>query len=107
MPLVIVAGGLRLRALNKQPAEFPGSGIGPPPPTTGWNCMLDGPIPLGAEVHWQSPKREFRGRVRYCVYREIGYFAGVEFRRSSKWSRKDFKPQHLLDLEQLMAHAKR
>jgi hypothetical protein len=45
--------------------------------------------------------------VRYCVYREIGYFAGVEFEPQSKWSRKTYKPQHLLDLQQLVGAAKK
>jgi hypothetical protein len=40
--------------------------------------------------------------VRYCVYREIGYFVGIELEASSKWSRKQFEPQHLLDLEELV-----
>jgi hypothetical protein len=63
-------------------------------------------VPLAVEVHWHSPKKEFRGTVRYCEYQEIGYFVGVEFEPGSKWSRKTFKPQHLLDLERLMAGAK-
>ena len=61
------------------------------------------PVPLGVALHWHSPKKEFCGTVRYCVYREIGYFVGVRFDASSKWSRKAYRPQHLLDLEKLMA----
>jgi len=34
---------------------------------------------LGVLVHWRSPKKEFSGLVRYCVYREIGLLLGVEF----------------------------
>ena len=71
-------------------------------------CLqLETPVPPGAEVQWHSPKQDFSGRVRYCVYREIGYFAGVEFQLSSKWSKKTFKPQHLLDLKRLVAHGKK
>ena len=69
--------------------------------------QLEGPVPLGSEVRWNSPKREFSGWVRYCVYREIGYFIGVEFQQSSKWSRKEFRPQHLLDLKRLVAHSRK
>ena len=70
-------------------------------------CLqLDSAVPIGAEVHWKSPRQEFAGVVRYCVYREIGYFVGVEFSPSSKWSKKMFKPQHLLDLQQLAQHSK-
>lgn len=69
-------------------------------------CLqTEAPIPVGAQVYWRSPKKEFRGTVRYCEYQEIGYFVGVEFDTGSKWSRKVFKPQHLLDLEKLRARA--
>jgi hypothetical protein len=64
-------------------------------------------VPLAAEVHWRSPKQAFSGFVRYCVYREIGYFLGVEFEPSFKWSKKEFKPQHLLDLKRLVTQTKR
>jgi len=64
-------------------------------------------VPLGVEVHWASPKQKFTGYVRYCVYREIGYFVGVEFNSGSKWSKRAYKPQHLLDLERLMANARK
>jgi hypothetical protein len=64
--------------------------------------QLDTPVPESVEVHWCSPKQEFSGVVRYCVFREIGYFVGVELAQSSKWSRKAFRPQHLLDLKKLV-----
>lgn len=71
-------------------------------------CLqLEMALPLGVEVHWNSPRQELSGTVRYCVYREIGYFAGVEFDPSSKWSKKTFRPKHLLDLKHLMEHAKK
>jgi len=65
------------------------------------------PVPVGVSVDWRSPKAEFKGTVRYCKYREIGYFLGVEFDGASKWSRKSFRPQHLLDLKRLMAAARK
>lgn len=42
------------------------------------------------------------GHVRYCVFREIGYFLGVEFDNGSRWSQKQYKPQHLLDPRRLV-----
>jgi len=70
-------------------------------------CLqLEIPVPLGTEIYWECPKQEFKGYVRYCVYREIGYFVGVEFTAPSKWSKKVYKPQHLLDLQKLLEHAK-
>jgi hypothetical protein len=59
------------------------------------------PVPAGAVVEWHSPKLEFRGTVRYCKYREIGYFAGVEFIASSKWSKSAYRPRHLFDPRRL------
>jgi hypothetical protein len=71
-------------------------------------CLqLETGVPLGVEIHWECPKQAFCGHVQYCVYREIGYFVGVEFDSKSKWSKKAYRPQHLLDLQRLMERAKR
>ena len=64
-------------------------------------------VPLGVNLHWGGAKHEFVGQVRYCVYREVGYFVGVEFEASSKWSKKAYRPLHLLDLQQLVENAKK
>jgi len=70
-------------------------------------CLqLENAVPLETEVKWDCPKKSFAGVVRYCVYREIGYFVGVEFSQC-RWSKKEYKPQHLLDLEGLVAKTKR
>ena len=66
-------------------------------------CLqLEVEAPVGSEICWRSPKQEFRGRVRYCEYRETGYFVGVQFAAGSRWSRSSYEPQHLLDMEELM-----
>ena len=39
--------------------------------------------------------------VKYCNYREIGYYVGVEFRDSFRWSADRLMPQHLLDLKRM------
>ena len=70
--------------------------------TSGACLQLERPVSLGVEMRWVSPHQEFRGNVRYCVYREIGYFVGVEFQHSSRWSKKTFTPQHLLDPQTLV-----
>jgi hypothetical protein len=59
-------------------------------------------VPLGVTMRVACPKHEFVGEVRYCVYREIGYFVGVQFEPQSHWSKKAYKPRHLLDLQQLI-----
>ena len=43
------------------------------------------------------------GRVRYCVYREIGYFLGIQFHADCKWSQQKFEPLHLFDPRRLTA----
>lgn len=58
-------------------------------------------VPPGVRMRFVCPKHEFVGEVRYCSYQEIGYFVGVQLEPQSHWSRRAFKPQHLLDLQEL------
>jgi len=67
--------------------------------------QLDAPLPVSTSVRIKHPKGELNGNVRYCVYRDIGYFVGLQFEPDSKWSRRDFQPQHLLDLHRLLGRA--
>jgi len=62
-------------------------------------------VPVGVEIHWKCPQHEFAGRVAYCVYREIGYFVGVEFAPGIRWSQTAYEPEHLLDVNQLLEAA--
>jgi hypothetical protein len=69
-------------------------------------CLqLDAPIPLQTTIRISYPKGELQGTVRYCVFREIGYFLGVEFDPGCRWSQRQFKPQHLLDPRRLVSRA--
>ena len=66
-------------------------------------CLqLENPIPLQTMVYITYPKGELLGKVRYCVYREIGYFLGVEFEPGCRWSQRQFRPQHMLDPRRLV-----
>ena len=65
--------------------------------------QIEGPIPQNTLVKICLPKGELQGSVRYCVYRDIGYFVGLQFEADSKWSRKQFQPQHMLDMPRLLA----
>ena len=67
--------------------------------------QVDKPIPLQTTLRISYPKGELQGRVCYCVYREIGYFLGVEFEPGFRWSLRQFRPQHLLDPRRLVAKA--
>ena len=67
--------------------------------------QVDQPIPLETTVQIRYPKGELKGRVCYCVYREIGYFLGLEFDPGCRWSIRAFRPQHLLDPRRLVNRA--
>jgi hypothetical protein len=65
-------------------------------------CLqLDEQVPLGTRITINYPKGEFTGTVRYCQFREIGYFIGIQFEPGSKWSSRVYKPLHLLDPRKL------
>ena len=65
-------------------------------------CLqLEVPIPLHQSIRITFPTGQFSGEVRYCVYRHIGYFIGVQFVPESRWSQRRFKPQHLFDPRRL------
>ena len=69
-------------------------------------CLqLEKELPLGTEIVMEVGKLRLTGTIRYCVYREIGYFLGVEFAPDSQWSQDKFEPKHLLDLEKLVKRA--
>ena len=65
-------------------------------------CLqIEAPLPPGARVEWSAQHQEFRGVVRYCIYREIGYFAGIEFSAATRWSKTAYQPRHLFDPRRL------
>jgi hypothetical protein len=65
--------------------------------------QLEVPIPNNTIVKIIHPKGWLQGSVKYCVYRDIGYFVGLQFEPDSKWSRKAFQPQHMLDMPRLLS----
>ncbi|MBM3784664.1 MAG: hypothetical protein FJW30_09915 [Acidobacteria bacterium] len=65
-------------------------------------CLqLEDELPLRVTVDVKVGKTEYRGVVRYCVYRDFGYFAGIEFGPGTKWNARAFKPMHLFDPRRL------
>ena len=72
---------------------------------TGACLQFDQPIPLQTDVRITYPKGELLGKVRYCVYREIGYFLGIEFEPGCRWSARHFRPQHMLDPRRLVVRS--
>jgi hypothetical protein len=69
--------------------------------SSGACLQMEIPIAAGTAVKIKHGKGLLAGRIRYCVFREIGYFVGVEFEGGEKWSQKQFRPMHLLDPRRL------
>src|SRR5579862_8563933 len=71
-------------------------------------CLqLEFELALGTEVVLTRGSVRMAGIVRYCLYREIGYFTGVEFDAGSEWSVSNFRPDHMLDLEELVLRSEK
>ena len=71
-------------------------------------CLqVENPIPDGTAISMRYGNGQFSGSVRYCLNEGMGYFLGIQFAEGCRWSRKNFKPQHLLDLKQLVKSAAR
>ena len=64
---------------------------------SGASIQLEQEIAAGSRIRLQLGRHRFGGQVRYCIYREIGWFAGIRFDAGKKWSRELYEPQHLLD----------
>jgi len=71
-------------------------------------CLqMENAIPLRSKVRVTHGNTFLEGEVRYCVYREIGYFIGIRFDEAKKWSRSKFEPQHLFDPQGMAAHKRK
>ncbi len=66
-------------------------------------CLqVEQPVPLSTKLTVYNNAVEYEGTITYCIYREIGFFIGIEFDSSSRWSIEQFSPAHLLDPTQLV-----
>jgi hypothetical protein len=70
--------------------------------TSGACVQVDREVPVGAQLRIHSDRAKFEGKVRYCVFRETGYFVGLQFEPGNKWAREAFRPKHLLDPRRLI-----
>src|SRR5262249_17879326 len=69
-------------------------------------CLqVERPVPLGSSIRIAYPTGELLGRVKYCVFREIGYFLGIEFDPGNRWSQRSYRREHLLAPRRLVARA--
>ncbi len=66
-------------------------------------CLqLEQEVDPGTAISVSYGDGELVGIVRYCVYRDIGYFLGIQLEEGCRWSTQHFKPQHLLDPLELL-----
>lgn len=61
------------------------------------------PVPLKTILRIRCAKGRLQGHVRYCSYRDMSYWVGLEFNPDAPWSERSFRPKHLLDLQKLIA----
>jgi PilZ domain len=66
---------------------------------SGAGLQVEAPINEGARVSIEPPNCLLHGAVRYCIFREIGYFIGVRLDEGCRWSGTFYRPEHLLDIK--------
>jgi hypothetical protein len=67
-------------------------------------CLqTDDPIPVEALIRMRHGRKTLEGTVAYCAYHDIGYFTGVTFAAKRRWSKRLFRPKHLVDPAKLEA----
>lgn len=70
--------------------------------SSGVCLQMERPVPLDTRLRILHPKAQYEGNVRYCLFRDFGYFIGVQFAPGCRWSQKQYHPRHLLDLRRLV-----
>jgi hypothetical protein len=74
-------------------------------------CLqVERPVPVEVEAtirHGETQSEVWSAQcmIKYCNFREIGYFVGIEFADAEAWSRFEFRPKHMLDLRELVRDA--
>jgi hypothetical protein len=60
-------------------------------------CLeIEESIPTDTIVTLQFAADKFDARVKYCNPENSKYLLGVQFEQGYRWSRRKFKPQHLI-----------
>jgi len=63
-------------------------------------CLqVEHPIPVDTPISILYPDGRYHGRTRYCIFQQTGYFLGVRFDPGYEWSKEQFTPSHLLELQ--------
>jgi hypothetical protein len=64
--------------------------------------QMEATVPLDTTIVVRCEGGDFPGTVRYCLYRDGAYFVGLEFAEGTQWSRRRYRPQHMLDPRELV-----
>jgi len=75
--------------------------------SSGACLQVEEPVAAGAAMTLAIGRHTFAGTVRYCVFRETGYFVGLQFDTGIRWSREKVVPEHLVDPREVKAKAGR
>ena len=67
--------------------------------------QLEQQIPPGSAITITLGESPLSGTVCYCVFRDYGYFVGVNFSDDTVWSSGDAEPAHLTDLSSIASMA--
>ncbi len=67
--------------------------------------QLETPVQKGTRITVNYGDGEMPATVRYCLYRDLAYFLGLQFDDGCKWSTKRFRPQYMLDPRELVLRA--
>jgi hypothetical protein len=60
-------------------------------------CLeFEEPIPADTAVTLHFKSERCQARIKYCKYDKTNYLLGVEFEQGYRWSRRRFKPEHLI-----------
>jgi len=57
---------------------------------------LEEPIPPNTIITLQFSKDRCQARIKYCKFAKTSYLLGVQFEQGYRWSRRKFKPDHLI-----------
>jgi hypothetical protein len=64
--------------------------------SSGACLQVEQEIPPGTVIFLNFPDHRCQARIQHCDYDRMNYLLGVHFENGYRWSRRRFKPDHLL-----------